>query len=245
MRANGKAFRQRILTGLLVFASWGDAAASVVLLDLSGAELPSAPNVLLPVGSGDVSGTSLTAPTNRADYSVFVSIDLGALGFGPGGYSAGSVAVTNTRLEGASFDPTDSDLWFGLWDGAAFLAYTSFDGYQSADQSACGASSDGTTFLHCGAGAQPFVADQGFGQSATATYRFDLVQGWIAFVLNGVSYGGTLPEGFRLDALGFLIGLGNAYETHRIDRVEVTAVPLPSSLGLVGVGLLLAMRYRG
>ena len=210
----------------LVLALAVDAGATT----LTGVDLLTHPGVTFPNGPPGVSGSSLVF-SGPAELNVMVAIDLDLP-------ASGTVSVTTTRLG------DDSDLWYGLWDGVRFAAFTFFDGFRSNNQTAC-AESDGVLIMPSGCPPLTTVPDtQSVGEQATAVYSFDLLSGVLAFEVGGLAFPGALPVSFDTGGdVSFLIGSGKTLfigEEHRLDEVslEIVPVPEPGTMGLTVVGLL-------
>lgn len=231
----GVVLMKQCFRNLLFLAVLGPIGAANAVV-INGADLISDARVSLPTGHSGTVGTSLQFAGGAAN-RVLVNLDLSAFGIGTGvGQSAtGSVGIDTTRIT------SDSDFWFGLWDGSAFTSVNFWDGdringvgYGTATATTHSGPSGGST--------PPVIPVQAIGASITSLIAFDLAGDSISLTVGGASLTGSLGS-LNVNAdLSFLIGKGSVGETHQIDAVEIIGgdrvqVPEPSVLALLGIAL--------
>ena len=211
---------------------------------IRGSEFVSSPFVSLPSGNGTTSGTSQQFTSFPSNNSVFVSIDLFALGFGTASGKAtnGSIVVNSTRLT------SDSDLIIGIWDGTTYDAFALWDGNRTND--VLGSTSNGTTFNYNIGNTINTPITQNVGGSLTQTFTFDLISKTLSLSALGLNRSGSLSATFDASStLRFLISVDTNNEDHQIDSVVInngnpTQVPEPATLGLLGLACLAMRRFR-
>lgn len=226
------------LAGLLLTAPFAGAAT------FNGDDLATTPGISLPNGNGTNTGTSVQfsgTPTNQ----VMIDIDLDAFGIGLGGITSGTISFLTTRIT------SDSDFFFGLFDGTDFDNTGFWDGNRIGRYSGAG-TSNGSTFVEGSFDAMTLLAsEQSIGEQVLVSITFDLTAGTVSHDVDGTLFNRAIFPEIDLDGpLSFLIGKGTGSETLQIDSLSVpgstTDVPLPMSALLLAsaLGILGAARSR-
>lgn len=231
----------KLLSSALVLSFFSISAQATLI---QGSDFISNPFVSLPNGNGVTSGTSQQFLSFPASGSVFVDLDLFALGFGTasGKATSGSVVVKSTRLS------SDSDLIIGLWDGTTYDAFALWDGNRT--NNVLGSTSNGTTFNYNTGTTVGTPNTQGVGEVVTQTFTFDLISEIVSLSTLGLNRSGSLSAAFNASStLRFLIAVDTSNEDHQIDSIDINGaktseVPEPATLGLLGLACLAMRRFK-
>ncbi|WP_218312467.1 hypothetical protein [Alteromonas antoniana] len=216
---------------------------------ITGADLLTNANVSLPGASTSLNGSALQF-SGGTTYSTLFTLNLSNYGFGLGAEesTSGSIELVNTRIT------SDSDIWFGLWDGTNLETFTSWDGNRSSEYTNGSYTTGAASFvLGTGGTTLTYGATQAIGSQLNLMLSFDLMAKSMDHTISslGFSRSSTLTPAFNTSgSLYFLVGKGSDGEVVQIDSLTVNGGSIvtdpidasaPPAVLILGAGLLLLL----